>query len=194
MTKKTQEKPELSAVTESFLENHTFLKKFLSRYFSNQQDIEDVSQEAYLRAFVEEQQKGVRSPKAFLFHVAKNVALSRLSKKSRQITDYLEDLPTMEIAGHEAGADAELEAQELLKLYCEAMASLPEKCRQAFILRKVHGLSHKEISKRLCVSPSSVDKYLKRGLLTCDEYLQTRHQFTQEQSLPQQDESLWREK
>ncbi len=194
MTKKAQNEHNLSPVSESFLENSAFLKKFLSRYFSNQQDIEDVSQEAYLRAFVEEQNKGVKSPKAFIFHVARNVALSRLSKKSRQITDYLEDLPSMEITGIEAGADSQLEAQELLELYCEAVATLPEKCRQAFILRKVHGLSHKEISSKLSVSASSVDKYLKRGLLTCDAYIRLRHQPREEQSLTMQNDSSWREK
>ncbi len=42
----------LSAVSVAFLENHAFLKRFLTRFFSDRQDIEDVAQEAYLRAYV----------------------------------------------------------------------------------------------------------------------------------------------
>lgn len=194
MAKKAQDKRVVSTVSATFIANSDFLKKFLSRYFTNQQDIEDVAQEAYLRAFTAEKQNKVRSPKAFIFQVAKNVALSKLTKKSRQITDYLEDLPALEIAGTEAGVDEELEAEELLELYCQAVASLPEKCRQAFILRKVHGLSHKEISKQMSVSSSSVDKYLRRGLLTCDEYLRNRHRSPTEQLSTDKDDSLWREK
>jgi len=78
----------LSAVSVAFIENNTFLKKFLMRFFSEQQDIEDVAQEAYLRAYVAEQHKNIEQPKAYLFRVAKNIALTKLTKKSRQITDY----------------------------------------------------------------------------------------------------------
>ena len=36
-------------------------------------------------------------------------------------------------------------------MYCEAVASLPEKCRQVFLVRKVHGLAHKEIASRMLI-------------------------------------------
>ena len=49
----------MSAVSTAFLENYDFLKRFLARFFSASQDIEDVAQEAYLRAYVAEQQKDI---------------------------------------------------------------------------------------------------------------------------------------
>ena len=79
----------LSAASAAFLENHDFLKRFLARFFSNSQDIEDVAQEAYLRAYVAEQQKQIEQPKAYLFRIARNLALTKLKKKSNKITDYL---------------------------------------------------------------------------------------------------------
>ena len=71
-----------------------------------------------------------------------------------------------------AAADSEVEAEEALGLYCEAVAALPEKCRQVFLLRKVHGLAHKEIAKRMSLSVSSVEKYLLRGILECKAFVQ----------------------
>lgn len=161
----------LSVVTAAFLEHSTVLKRFLSRYFSSQQDVEDVVQETYLRAYVEHHKKGLRHPRGFLFRVAKNVALTKLSKKSRQITDYIEDIALTEVFDSEASVDKYVEAEETLGLYCEALASLPYKCREAFVLRKVHGLSHAEIAERLSMSVSSVEKYLRRGILTCDAFV-----------------------
>src|ERR1700754_3174134 len=76
-----------STVTAAFLESGGFLKKFLSRFLPVQQDIEDVAQEAYLRAYIAERRESIEQPKAFLFRVAKNLALTRLAKKSLQITD-----------------------------------------------------------------------------------------------------------
>jgi len=132
-----------------------------------QQDIEDVAQEAYLRAYVAEQRQSIEQPKAFLFRVAKNLALTRLSRKSRRITDYIEEAGESVVMDTSPASDEELEAQQSFGLYCEAVAALPEKCRQVFLLRKVHGLSHKEIGERLGLSISSVEKYLREGILAC---------------------------
>lgn len=71
-----------SVVTAAFLEHHGYLKKFLSRFLRVQQDIEDVAQETYLRAYVAEQRESIEQPVPFLFRVAKNLALTRLSRKS----------------------------------------------------------------------------------------------------------------
>lgn len=171
---KTHGRQPLSAVSAAFLENSGFLKRFLARFFCDRQDIEDVAQEAYLRAYAAEQQKDIEQPKAYLFRIAKNIALTTLTKKSNKITDYLEESgASLELARGPA-ADREVEAQESLGLYCEAVAALPEKCRQVFLLRKVHGLAHKEIAERMSLSVSSVEKYLLRGILECRAFVQVR--------------------
>jgi RNA polymerase sigma factor (sigma-70 family) len=160
-----------SPVTAAFLECSGFLKKYLSRLLPMQQDIEDVAQEAYLRAYVAEQRESIDQPKAFLFRVAKNIALTRLTKKSQQITGYIEEAAASIVLETAAASDQELEAQQCFGLYCEAVASLPEKCRQVFLLRKVHGLCHKEVGERLGLSISSVEKYLREGILACQAHL-----------------------
>ena len=144
--------------------------QFLRRYFSRRQDIEDVVQEAYLRAYVAEQKKEIAHPKGFLFRIAKNVALTELSSKSRQVTDYLEEagVPLESSAG--ASVTEEIEAQEALGIYCKAVSTLPDKCREVFLLRKVYGLRHKEIAKIMSLSLSSVAKYLHQGGVVCEAY------------------------
>ena len=171
---KTHVRRPLSAVSAAFLVNHDFLKRFLARLLSNSQDIEDVAQEAYLRAYVAEQQKDIEQPKAYLFRIARNLALTQLTQKSKKITDYLEESGASVVIEYGAAADSEVEAEESLGLYCEAVAALPEKCRQVFLLRKVHGLAHKEIAQRMSLSVSSVEKYLLRGILECKAFVQER--------------------
>lgn len=174
MARTRQAKIELSSVSAAFVANNSFLRRFVARYFSNHQDIEDVVQETYLRAYAAEHRKRIEQPKAFLFRVARNVALSKLTKKSRQITSYLEETTAVEATTTSAAADQEVAALELLGLYCEAVASLSDKCREVFLLRKLHGLSHKEIAARMCLSVSSVEKYLRQGILACDTYISRR--------------------
>ncbi len=161
----------LTAVTATFLECRNFLSKYLAGFLPAQQDIEDVAQEAYLRAWIAEQGETIHQPKAFLFRIAKNLALNKLSKKSRQITDYIEEASATIVMETVAAIDEELEAEECLGLYCEAIAALPDKQRQVFLLRKVHGVPHKEIAERLNVSCSSVEKFLRQGVLACEQYI-----------------------
>jgi RNA polymerase sigma-70 factor (ECF subfamily) len=162
---------QLSAVTVAFLRYNTFLKRFLESFVLARHDVEDMAQEAYLRAYVAEQRVTIDQPKAFLFRVARNLALNKLSEKSSQITDYIEEAGATVVIETGAAIDEEIEAQQSFGLYCEAVASLPEKCRQVFLLRKVHGLTHKDIAERMALSSSSVEKYLRQGILACEVHI-----------------------
>lgn len=136
-------------------------------------------QETYLRAFSALGHKEVEQPKAFLFRIAKNLALNELSRKSRQITYYIEDCSPSAVIEREVTVEDEIEAGETLGLYCEALAALPEKCRKVYLLRKVHGFSHREIAERMGLSVSSVEKYLMRGVLHCKRYMQEHEESGQ---------------
>jgi RNA polymerase sigma-70 factor (ECF subfamily) len=159
----------LSAV---FLTQQFSLKRFIARFFSSPQDIEDVAQEAYLRAFnAEKAGEQVRSPKAFLFRIAKNVALNELARKSRLLTDYIEDSTAQDVLDTGSSTEGQAMDQEKLAMFCRAVASLPVQCRRAFLMRKVYGLSHKEIAEQLGISISTVEKHVASGLLRCSTYL-----------------------
>ena len=168
MPRTNRSESRLTPVSAAFVKNRDFLSRYLRRYFARHQDIEDVVQETFLRAYISEQRNEIVHPKGFLFQVAKNVALTELTRKSRQITDYLEESGIPVVAGAEASVHEEIEAQEMLGLYCEAIASLSDKCREVFLLRKVHGLRHKEIAERMSLWVSSVAKYLRQGALVCE--------------------------
>ena len=168
---------DMSAISSAFLEHSSLLKRFLTRYFSRPQDIEDVVQEVYIRAYKSEKDAvEIEQPKAFLFRVARNLALNELRRKSRYIEDSI-DVAESHTAGYvTATLEEELQAREHLGLYCEAIASLPEQCRRVCLLRKVHGLKHQQIAERLQLSLSSVEKHLRRGALACDAYIQEREE------------------
>ena len=55
--------------------------------------------------------------------------VNELTRKSRQITDFIEEVSASVVSNTEVSTQAEIEAEELCGLYCEAVASLPEKCR-----------------------------------------------------------------
>ncbi len=165
-----------STVTQTFLENTTYLQSFLRRFLHRQQDIEDVAQEAYLKAYTAEQQNSVEHPRAFLFTIAKNIAINELKKKTHQVTGYIEQCKTLPTPHVTDTLEHELEAQQSLGVYCEAVAALPERCRRVYLLRRVHGLKQQEIADTLGISLRMVEKHLQKGARDCRDFILQQEQ------------------
>ena len=160
-----------SQVYRVFIENEVLIKRFLRRYSSNSQDIDDISQETILRALRAEQEKEIHQPRAFIFGVAKNIARKSLDKKSKSLIDFIEDFGDKEYISNEPTIEDQLEGRKRMLIFWQAVAELPPQCQKVFVLKKVHGYSHKEIAKYLDISISTVEKHAATGLQRCAEYV-----------------------
>ena len=163
-----------ATVLGAFVKHQSALKRFISRFLHNTHDIEDVAQEAFLRAYSAEQNTEIQQPKAFLFRIAKNVAISELRLKSRKITDYIEDQDASDVLIDEWTAEDHVAAQQKLGIHCEAVATLALQCRRVYLMRKVYGMPHKEIAGRLGIAVSTVEKHLMKGVKLCNRYVKEK--------------------
>jgi RNA polymerase sigma-70 factor (ECF subfamily) len=57
-----------------------------------------------------------------------------------------------------------LEAQDLENLIHQTIDSLPEKCRMVFVLCRIEGFSHKEVSGKLGISPKTIENQMTKAL------------------------------
>lgn len=163
----------MPSILETYVQNQTALTRFLRRFAVHTVDAEDLAQEAFVRAFAAEAAQPITSPKAFLFRVARNLALNERAKAANATTVPLEDFadsPVLEDVGQVALED-EMDARQRVRMLAQAMASLPPQCSKVFLLRKVYGLSYKEIADRLGISVSTAEKHAALGLLRCSEHL-----------------------
>ena len=160
-----------STVLSAFVQHQSALRRYISRFVRRRHDIDDVAQEVFLRAFRTEKQREIEQPKSFLFKIAHNVAVTELTKKSSQILDYIEDIDSSGVIATEGHAESEAIGRQTLGIHCEAVAKLPEQCRKVYLMRKVHGMSHKEISERLGIAVSTVEKHLAKGVRLCAGYV-----------------------
>jgi RNA polymerase sigma factor (sigma-70 family) len=65
-------------------------------------------------------------------------------------------------------------ANQILGLHAEAVAELSPQRRRAYLLRKVHGFSHKEIASHLGIAVSTVEKLLMAAVAQCEQYVRQR--------------------
>lgn len=169
-----QNLPGASPVFKMFQKNESLLRKFLRRFTSNRHDIEDICQETILRAIEAEKSRTIEEPRAFLFGVAKNVVRKQLDKQSRALVDFIEDFTPEEYISNEPLTEDILDERQKMLWFAEAVTTLPGQCQRVFMMKKVHGYSHKEIAGRLHISISTVEKHVATGLKRCNDYLQKK--------------------
>ena len=54
------------------------------------------------------------------------------------------------------------------------MAELTPQVRRVYLMRKVYGMSHKEISATMGIARSTVEKHLTTGIMACERYVNKR--------------------
>lgn len=158
----------------AFRDSEPVLRALLRRIAPSSHDIDDITQETILRALQAEKEREIKEPRAYLFSIARNVVRDALDRKSRSIIDFIEDFGEETVLLDEPLADEQVDSRQRMVLFWEAVATLPEQCRQVFILKKVYGHSHQEISKRLGISISTTEKHAAAGLRRCSEFLNGR--------------------
>ncbi|MCW2976216.1 MAG: polymerase subunit sigma-24 [Actinomycetia bacterium] len=124
------------------------------------QDAEDAAQNTFLRAFAALRKGTVpENEAAWLFKIAHNVcATSKLAWLRRRRVEAPRDLATLAVEP----SMPETRRDELAGLE-DALAGMPPRLREAFLLREWQGLSYVEIAERLDTSQSAVETLIFRA-------------------------------
>lgn len=163
----------MSTILEAYLANEIALKRYLLRFTRSRETADDLAQEAFLRAFAADTGRIIEAPKAFLFKIAKNLALNELARQSALIIEPLGDFERQEVLedSNQAPVDDVVDRRERIRLLARAIAALPPQCAKVFMLRKMQGLSQKEIAVRLNISVRTVENHVALGLARCRTYM-----------------------
>jgi RNA polymerase sigma-70 factor (ECF subfamily) len=152
--------------------HEAMLRAWLRGRFPNEPDIDDIVQETYYRLLQARASDGVSSVKAFLFATARNLTIDRL--RHRQVTrsePLVDNVESTVLEGDASVAEIVARNQEL-EMLTEAIQSLPDRCREIFTLRKVYGMSQKEIAKQLGLSENTITAQITIGARKCMAFLQ----------------------
>lgn len=147
------------------------LRAWLRNRFPTLGDIDDIIQESYAKVLAARERQPLRSPKAFFFATARNLAIDHLRKFHPANTKYFggsEELALLEDADDITETVARNQEVELMT---QAIQSLPRRCRQVMTLRNVYGLSQKEIAGQLGISVRTVEAQVAFGVSACTRFV-----------------------
>ncbi|MGH7943953.1 MAG: RNA polymerase sigma factor [Opitutaceae bacterium] len=151
------------------------LKSYLRRTFPFfRGDVEDVVQESYLRVWRSRASQRIRFARAFLFSVARHVALDAARRLRSSRLDAVGDLTELPDIQEGRNADEIAILNEKMDLLADALATLPPRCRQITMLRKLKAVPQKDIAAQLGISEKTVEEQAWRGVKRCEELLRRR--------------------
>ena len=150
------------------------LRSYLQGRFPAVRDVDDVVQESYLRIWRARASRPIESARAFLFTIARHLALDVVERKRRAPNVSLGDLAALAVVEEAPNATETLNYQEEVRLLADALAALPERCREVVVLRKLQCLSQKEVAARLGLSERTVENQLARGMKRCEAHFRRK--------------------
>lgn len=71
---------------------------------------------------------------------------------------------TLDIAEPSASVEQRLEIRDEVLEVTAALEKLPKLCREILILRRVEGISQRDVAQRLAISEKTVEKYMTTGI------------------------------
>ncbi|MFP5080510.1 RNA polymerase sigma factor [Pedobacter sp. JCM 36344] len=163
-----------------------FYKKFYRplftvayRYVRHTQTAEEIVHDVFINIWNKSDQLNIQSSmKSYLFRSIVNSSLNYIKKEKTQ----MEKQSAYRIV-HEQGLEiVESEATEaeeiLLKGLEDALAQLPEKCKQVMYLSRFGKLKQQEIADQLEISIKTVKNHLTYGFKKLREHLKKHQQLT----------------
>ena len=158
--------------SKNLLPHEAMLRGWLRSHFPTGVDVDDVIQESYLRILRYHKEEPIKAPKAFLFATARNIALN-MQRASNVRGEHSAQIQDVEILDDGWNVQETVARNQELEALTEAIQALPKKCRQIFTLCKVYGMTPKEISEELSLSPSTIYRQLSIGLDKCADFMQS---------------------
>jgi RNA polymerase sigma-70 factor (ECF subfamily) len=166
----------MSRILNEFEGSKLALRRYLSRFYSHTHDVEDALQEVFVRAYAAEARGPILLPRAYLFRVAKHVALNEIARRKNSATQSVEDFADPDVVGsaNQTGLEQQVDGRRRLALFAHAVAALPSQCRKVLVLKKIEGLSQREIAAQLGIAESTVEKHLAKALLLTRDFMARR--------------------
>lgn len=157
------------------------LFRVIRSYINSEDDVRDIMQDAYVKAYLKLQQFNNQSSfSTWLIRIAINEALQHIRKNKRLLTNYgktesLENVFQLPDT-NQMNPEKQTITTETRVLVEQAVDRLPEKYKVVFVLQQVEGLTNPEIAACLKLTDSNVKVRLHRAKnLLKEELFKTTH-------------------
>lgn len=150
---------------------HQQLGEYVFRLTDSVPVTEEIVQDVFIKLWLKRQTlPQLDSFTNYLFILLRNQTLSYLRKRATERTRYLEWAGSLE-QPEEAPDETSAEYSAWIE---EAIAQLPERQREVFVLSRYHRLTRQQIATQLDISDNTVKTHLDRAVIAIKKHVQDK--------------------
>lgn len=155
-----------------FQEYYQMLCRIAYGYIPDKDECEDIVQETFISIWNKE--KDLLSEKEFLSYIiiaVKNNCISHLRKQRFDTVSIEDSEPAASIdqlTAKEPYDSEDMSSEEKLQ---KVLSVLPPKCKEVFLMSKLHGMKYREIAEELNISEKTVENQMGKAIKTLREFV-----------------------
>jgi RNA polymerase sigma factor (sigma-70 family) len=147
------------------------LLAYLRYHWDQRDEIRDILHDIYEKALIGASRGLPQHSRAFVFTIARNLLINR-AKRARIVPfSFIADLGAVAIELDFLTPERHVDARRELKRVFDGMDLLPPRCREVVRLRKVEGLSIKEVAERMNVGVDAVERQATLGVRALTDFM-----------------------
>lgn len=147
-----------------FNKNATLLRNFLYYKFGDLNEIDDLVQDAFIKVWDNCSKVTKDSAKSYLFRIAINMSTSVFRHKTVKLKHQKEVSSTQNDKTNES-PEFLLQQKEFQEKLEKAIASLPDRQREVYLLNRIEQKTYKEIAELSGVSVKAIEKLISKALI-----------------------------
>jgi RNA polymerase sigma-70 factor (ECF subfamily) len=159
-----------SLLNAAFREHRGRLYHYLRRRLANEDDVQELAQETFLRLLRVTRVDLVVDPQAYLYRVARNLVYEQGTRRL-PAGSWVADAELESVEDPHGTPEAEAERALLVRSIKRVLAELSPRNQAILLLFCQHGLNQREISDRVGLSKSMVQKCLAQAIAHCRKRL-----------------------
>lgn len=151
-------------IARNILPHEAELRRSLKRRAPNGFEIDDIVQEIYARLAGLASVDHIHNPRSYMFRMASGVMMDYVRHQKVVPIHIVEDLDAAGAVSIDPSPEVVVLHRDQLSQLARVFAKLPPRVAEVFRLRRIEGLSQREVSHRLGLSESTIEKRMARGV------------------------------
>lgn len=140
------------------------LRARLRRMAVPEEEISDIVQDAYLKIARLDTVAHIQNSRGYFFATARTMLLDRIRRERIVRIDSMTEMEALTLADEDPGPERRVSARLELERVRRLIEALPDRCREIFQLRRIEGVSQRDIAARLGIPEHTVEAQATRGL------------------------------
>lgn len=147
------------------------LTRFLRHHWREEAELPDLRQEVYVRVYESARKALPGQAKPYLLAAARNLLVDRIRRSRIVSIEAIADIDSLGAAIDDLTPDRHVSARDELRRLQDGLQRLPVRCREVIELRKISGLSQREVAARMGIGEDAVERQTLLGMRALADFM-----------------------